>query len=320
MLIGNAKRDIAIDAMKCLAIFAVVLGHVIERTDGGGNSLRVFIYSFHMPLFFMASGFIGGGEKHHQFKSIIKKVKLLIPFFVLGIFYTLYSQKNIINDFFFHPMKNGYWFLLTLFILFILYYFASVLSSKVKSDILECIILFSPYILTIWLKTYGSTEIGMLLGVGLLPNYIYFVTGVFLRRYITLQKIILKEIVQILLLAIYILLFVNSITILNPIMKLSITLFIFSFFKNTTNTLMPLSRYLTFIGSRTLDIYVLHYFLIIGLSASGLDTIGAIIYSSPSIYIPITIVFSIFVCIVVLGISYIIRQNKYLKKLLLGVS
>lgn len=61
MLIRNMNRDIAIDAMKCLAIFAVVLGHVIERTDGANNSLRVFIYSFHMPLFFVASGFIGGG-------------------------------------------------------------------------------------------------------------------------------------------------------------------------------------------------------------------------------------------------------------------
>lgn len=194
------------------------------------------------------------------------------------------------------------------------------LSAKVKSAVLESMILFSPYILTIWLKDYENTEMGMLFGVGMLTNYLYFVTGVFLRRYNILQKIVLNEIVEILLLAIFILLFVNNIVILNPIMKLSITLFIFSFFKKANNTLTPLSRYITFIGSRTLDIYVLHYFIIIGLSASSLDTIGTIIYSSPSIYIPITIIFSIFVCIIVLAISYIIRQNKYLKRLLLGIS
>lgn len=58
-------RIIWLDRLKGFAILCVVLGHTIERTLIGlqvnnefWNFTNVFIYSFHMPLFFAAAGYI----------------------------------------------------------------------------------------------------------------------------------------------------------------------------------------------------------------------------------------------------------------------
>lgn len=47
------KRILWLDIAKAIAIFAMIEGH----TAPYGGALRNFIYSFHMPLFFIATGF-----------------------------------------------------------------------------------------------------------------------------------------------------------------------------------------------------------------------------------------------------------------------
>ena len=48
----EAKREITYDLMKGLAIFAMLCGHCIIP-----NVLHCFIYIWHMPLFFVVSGY-----------------------------------------------------------------------------------------------------------------------------------------------------------------------------------------------------------------------------------------------------------------------
>ena len=48
------QRIIFIDWLKAIGIFLVIVGHM----PMGDNMLRNWIYSFHMPLFFFASGFL----------------------------------------------------------------------------------------------------------------------------------------------------------------------------------------------------------------------------------------------------------------------
>ena len=57
----NKKRILWIDYAKAFAMFFVIFGHV-----NSGNYLTNWIYSFHMPLFFLLSGitlkaYRGGG-------------------------------------------------------------------------------------------------------------------------------------------------------------------------------------------------------------------------------------------------------------------
>ena len=67
MSIENKKREFWIDSLKGFSIILVVLGHVIggyQRRGSFASSQPVFhdiynfIYSFHMPLFFIISGFL----------------------------------------------------------------------------------------------------------------------------------------------------------------------------------------------------------------------------------------------------------------------
>lgn len=84
-----------IDYTKGLAIILMIFGHTMTTI----NPIHIWIYSFHMPIFFMIDGIlIGEKEKHKSIeltkKHIFQKVRILgIPYFVFGtilaIFYTL---------------------------------------------------------------------------------------------------------------------------------------------------------------------------------------------------------------------------------------
>lgn len=54
------KRELSFDILKCYTIFGVMWGHCIQYfTSGSFAADPVFrvIYSFHMPLFMMISGY-----------------------------------------------------------------------------------------------------------------------------------------------------------------------------------------------------------------------------------------------------------------------
>ena len=56
---GTNRRNYQMDNLKCLLIFSVVFGHMLELFMGKNSPERVIylvIYSFHMPLFAFVSG------------------------------------------------------------------------------------------------------------------------------------------------------------------------------------------------------------------------------------------------------------------------
>ena len=84
-----ANRIVYLDIAKAICIILVVIGHY--SPDGCPEwwmAVHDFIYTFHMPLFMFASGFVyiatkRDGEKYGHF--IMKKVKrLMIPYFVVS--------------------------------------------------------------------------------------------------------------------------------------------------------------------------------------------------------------------------------------------
>lgn len=84
-----AKRIVYIDIAKALCIILVVIGHYCP--DGCPDwwmAVHDFIYTFHMPLFMFASGFVYIATKREEEKYgnfIMKKVKrLMIPYFVVS--------------------------------------------------------------------------------------------------------------------------------------------------------------------------------------------------------------------------------------------
>lgn len=78
----SEKRNTYLDVIKGIGIFLVVLAHVSES-----HSITRVIYSFHMPLFFIISGYVYG--KYNKVENcrlfVQKKISsLLVPYFVIG--------------------------------------------------------------------------------------------------------------------------------------------------------------------------------------------------------------------------------------------
>lgn len=122
-----------LDSIKGFAILLVVMGHVLDAIglnplESGSepkNLLWRMIMSFHMPLFFMVSGFLG--EKVMQSWSdfanfcVQKAKRLLLPFVVTLVVMSL-----------FYGRLCHYWFLLSLFQLSIFWMVLSTILRKIN--------------------------------------------------------------------------------------------------------------------------------------------------------------------------------------------
>lgn len=92
----NKKYYPEIDICRGIGIILVVLGHAFKQTGETNTVFEVllsFIYSFHMPLFFLVSGFVAvkildfqaGKERIEFIKGRV--LRLLVPYFAVGLFY-----------------------------------------------------------------------------------------------------------------------------------------------------------------------------------------------------------------------------------------
>lgn len=118
------KRIIFLDYARSIALFLVVFAHLYDSH----TKVALFIYAFHMPLFFLISGYL---HKDTYLDVLIKKLakKLLIPFvfyIILGYLYCVISSFGSYLDIITRSTKGiiigksitanpMLWFLLALF-------------------------------------------------------------------------------------------------------------------------------------------------------------------------------------------------------------
>lgn len=117
------ERNKYIDIVKGVAIFLVVLGHIYVYKSGWGNYFVKFIYSFHMPLFSLISGYLLYFSLNSS-KSITKIIKnkmlLLFPIIIFNFYWVIFKNIQFTNNeiyfilpikYFFWKIFDGYWFL-----------------------------------------------------------------------------------------------------------------------------------------------------------------------------------------------------------------
>lgn len=130
-------RILYIDIAKAICIILVVIGHYFpDNSPQWYETMRRFIYSFHMPLFLFASGYVYGINKQITYGDfIIKKIRrLMVPYFtcsVIVITFKLLSQGNAYIEnpvtplsylkMFYLP-EAGYflWFIWALFLMYLI--------------------------------------------------------------------------------------------------------------------------------------------------------------------------------------------------------
>ena len=99
---------------------------------------------------------------------------------------------------------------------------------------------------------------------------------------------------------------------------LSGIIIVFTFFRLLSATFSQETWYgrsLQFIGRRTLDIYLIHYFLL----PFDIDINDTWLTQSNAVYVPTALVLSLLVIAICLAISHIIRLSPFLAKYLFGV-
>lgn len=189
-----------ITAARGAGIILVVLGHALKQT-GETNSffelLLSVIYSFHMPLFFVLSGFVSvkilslATYRERLLYIRQRAVRLLIPYFVIGLFYMplkFYLSSYAVKAYDFSSMWKLFlgenpnvslWFLYTLF-------WCSVICALLLNHRTLTLLLSAGFLLAAAVY-FWSPELRI-------PQYLFFfLLGIFLREHYDICKSYLEK-------------------------------------------------------------------------------------------------------------------------------
>lgn len=210
------QRDTAIDILKGIAIILVIIGHWL--TDQ--STLHTYIYSFHLPLFFIISGFFFSP------KPILEQIKrdaklLLIPYLLICILIMIHHMifgnepfTNLIIKAFYSILATRFvettymghetfsigpaWFLPALFWIRVLFN----LLYKYTKGISLGIISIGLSLLAMWgINKQITLPLAFLIGVS---NLIYYYIGYLARKEKVTEKIKQKDTAAICLLVFWI--------------------------------------------------------------------------------------------------------------------
>lgn len=180
-VMSKTNRIAYLDAVKLVTIYLVILGHVTQMMVQGwtvGARLWQPIYSFHMSLFMLVSGyFVSNKTLRLSFAEMVKtkSLQLLLPVVTCTVVCCIYLYFARDDVSFRDEIIGNSWFLKTLFVYYVLFWL-------VKRTGLNDWLLFVCSCTFLFIVPLGST-----LQVNLL--WPYFWGGYFLKKYNVLEKL-----------------------------------------------------------------------------------------------------------------------------------
>ena len=194
------------------SMLLVVIGHVTLNNglelsiniDIVAMEIQYIIYSFHMPLFMLISGFLYWytqirKEKPYK-ETILSKLKRL------GIPYLFFSMATLFLKFLFNPLMNRpvvfsvrqitdvffitdggnplgeMWFIFTLLVLFLLY-------PLYKISLQKTLYIFIFLVFSVLLNLFFSRDIEFLCLSKIAKHLVYFYSGILLSKYNFYEKL-----------------------------------------------------------------------------------------------------------------------------------
>lgn len=84
------KRIVWIDMLRGFSILLIAYGHILVHCENL-QGLKLYLYSFHVPIFFVISGLVSRIKADCSYKEFfIKKFKrVMIPYFVFAVLYLI---------------------------------------------------------------------------------------------------------------------------------------------------------------------------------------------------------------------------------------
>ncbi len=329
---GEIKKRIEyLDALRGFTMILVVVAHVILYSYHGLQSFSWgnFFTLFRMPLFFFISGFImykasveWNGKTTIEFIKKKFRVQILPTIVFLLVFIYVYHLdcNNVVAD----KYKAGYWFTPTLFAYFFIYSSFSMLCSRLtclgggRSDFI--LLVLSVGFVFLDTKYMSQYHVVNVLSMQQWKFFIFFVIGVLARRFFDKFT---KLLCHSWFMTLTIVAFFGSVLLWYEEdsdiwgMKLKFLawgllgiIIVFSFFMKKESSFSSKTlggRTLQYIGKRTLDIYLLHYFFL----PRNLQIIGNYFEgnTNPTIELFVSIVISLLVIGLCLLVSHVIRLS-----------
>lgn len=157
----NTREIEYISVMRGITSILVVIGHYLpENSPAWYETMNKFIYSFHMPLFFIISGYVYSISEVNIYKDFIEKKirRLIVPYLttsILIITIKLFSEKYMYLEnpidiyaylrlFYFPSAGYFLWFIWVLFEIFIIIPMFKTKTSKLILSFIALLIYFIP--------------------------------------------------------------------------------------------------------------------------------------------------------------------------------
>ena len=323
-----------IDAIRGFTMILVVFAHVCHFCLGdsrmGYNT--VFIL-FRLPCFFMLSGWLFEPVARYPFMTNVRH-KFMVQIVPTFIFLMLLAPPPL----FFHQLgalKGGYWFTFVLFEFFILY-MLSIRLGRRCSLLMPFAISVGAYCYARYYSSIQSSAVGIqasmvsvlgFLSVVLWRFFFFFAIGAWMRRHFDAFICWTNKPVVFLTIAVVFCVVASSPHLSDMwyemlrfyIGGISGMWLVFTCFRLTCSWLerIRLSRPLQYVGQRTLDIYLLHYFFLPRFLMPYADRLQA--FDSRLVEFVAIMVISLVILALSLLASRIIRLSPFLGHYLFGV-
>ena len=323
-----------IDAMRGFTMILVVFAHVCHFCLGndrmGYNAIFIL---FRLPCFFMLSGWLFEPISKNAFLTVARH-KAMVQLLPTFIFLLLLAPPPE----FFHQLgalKGGYWFTFVLFEFFILY-MVIVRIGKHWTPILAFVITIASFFYARYYDSLKSSSEGFqllmidmmgFLSVTTWRLFIFFYIGTWMRRHFdAFIRWTNKPVVISLLSAAF---FLIASTSHKDNMWFEMFRYyaggitgmwmVFTFFRLSVSWLQKLhiEKPLQYVGTRTLDIYLLHYFFLPRFLMEYAPQLQ--IYDSRFIEFVVIMALSLIILVLCLITSNVIRLSPFLGHYLFGV-
>lgn len=291
--LNKRQRMEWLDAMRGFTMILVVAYHVSIFSFGQNikhSTALSFFVLFRMPLFFFVSGFLAYSNKvEWNLKTLgsnlLKKCRVqLIPTLVFLCAFLALMRPNFVEAFeatLRLPTKSGYWFTWALLLMFIVYYVFAYLESKLpKKTIIPIILLwggatavYATLYMPSWFTYHKAPFYQYTSLIQVMTYFHFFLFGTIVRRkWDMIERLFDSKWFYTIIVVIAFLCAVDYLkwhtlrlqwaNLPRTIAMYSLILIVVMFFRHynawfTQKTIV--GRALQYIGTRTLDIYLLHF-------------------------------------------------------------
>lgn len=201
--IGKAKRRPWLDALRGFCMFLVVYMHISNFSIGLGASesaVMQVVFTCFLSTFYFISGYVSHKDseiwtaRHALLKLKDKFQQLIIPAVVFYVLYQMCKGEGLFA--WMEKGFQGYWFLIVLFEVFVVYYMVSMISQQLSGGkffvgtlmVVTVVLVFIPSVLSL------STRMRNILSIVNFTTYMpFFAIGVASKIYQNFFEKILRS-------------------------------------------------------------------------------------------------------------------------------